>query len=76
MKQITSVAEMIAEMGGQTATARKLGIKQPQVHRWKKVGIVAPKYFLAVGEILRGKGLSVSPEMFGMRKITLEAEES
>lgn len=77
MREIKSVGELIAEMGGQTALARRLGIKQPQVWRWKNEGLVGPKYFLAINQLLRGKGLSVSPDVFRMRKIKgLEAEQS
>lgn len=51
MKQKTAIERAIEVAGGVGALARAVGVKQPSVSRWKKVGVVGVDFVLDVAEV-------------------------
>lgn len=51
MKKKTAVARAIDIAGGVCALARAVGVKQPSVSRWKKVGVVGVEHVPDVAAI-------------------------
>ncbi|WP_324028831.1 Rha family transcriptional regulator [Pantoea sp. JZ2] len=50
MKNKTAIETAIEAAGGVNALARAVGVKQPSVSRWKKVGVVGVDYVLDVAD--------------------------
>lgn len=50
MKSKTAIEKAIEAAGGVNALARAVGVKQPSVSRWKKVGVVGVDYVLDVAD--------------------------
>jgi len=50
MKNKTAIEKAIEAAGGVNALARAVGVKQPSVSRWKKVGVVGVDYVLDVAD--------------------------
>lgn len=50
MKNKPAIEKAIEAAGGVNALARAVGVKQPSVSRWKKVGVVGVDYVLDVAD--------------------------
>lgn len=74
--EVKTAAEVIDKLGGPAEISKRLrGASPKSISAWKKRGI-PPYWFDAFQELMNDKGISVSPAVFGMRKIRGETEKS
>lgn len=66
MADIKTIDDLIDALGGDSVLADALGISQPAVAMWKQRGNIAASWHLRLLVMLKRKGLSVSPEVFGL----------
>jgi len=64
--QINTIDELIDALGGDTEVALWLGISQPAVAMWKSRGQIGAGWHLRLLAEVRRRGLTVSPEVFGL----------
>lgn len=62
MKQKTAIERAIEAAGGVGALARAVGVKQPSVSRWKKVGVVGVDFVLDVAEVTGVPAYELRPD--------------
>lgn len=68
-EEVNSAEEIIDRLGGPTAVARAIGNVSPKaVSMWKSRGL--PSWsFLAVRKLLKERGMSAHPSLWGVREI-------
>jgi DNA-binding transcriptional regulator YdaS (Cro superfamily) len=69
MRKLESVEEVIASLGGGTATATLLGQSPQTVSNWKKRGVIPPDYFVAINTALEQTGRIAVPSVFAMKAV-------
>lgn len=62
MKSKSPIEKAIEIAGGVNALARAVGVKQPSVSRWKKVGVVGVDYVLDVSELTGVPAYELRPD--------------
>lgn len=62
MKTKSAIEKAIDIAGGVNALARAVGVKQPSVSRWKKVGVVGVDYVLDVSEFTGVPAYELRPD--------------
>lgn len=62
MKRKSPIEKAIEIAGGVNALARAVGVKQPSVSRWKKVGVVGVDYVLDVSELTGVPAYELRPD--------------
>lgn len=63
---INSIPELVEEFGGDTKLAERLGITQGAVSNWKARNCIAHGWHMRLFADIRGRGKTVSPDVFGM----------
>jgi hypothetical protein len=68
MKELNSVDEVIAELGGPTAAARisALGVSAQAVSNWRMRKRLPAEKYLVVSSELRQRGFSAPASLFGI----------
>lgn len=63
----TAIEKAVLLLGGQTETARRLGIKQQLVGYWIKSGRCSPKFAVGIENLTSGKvtRYDLRPDVFG-----------
>ncbi len=62
MKTKSAIERAIDIAGGVNALARAVGVKQPSVSRWKKVGVVGVDYVLDVSVLTGVPAFELRPD--------------
>lgn len=62
MKTKSAIERAIDIAGGVNALARAVGVKQPSVSRWKKVGVVGVDYVLDVSDLTGVPAFELRPD--------------
>jgi hypothetical protein len=63
---LKTAEDVIAALGGATATARLTGRKPQHVWNWKNTGRLPADTFLIVSEELKSSGKSAPPALWGI----------
>ncbi|VVC76029.1 hypothetical protein AQUSIP_13300 [Aquicella siphonis] len=58
------IEEAIEIVGGQTALAKKIGVKQPTVFKWLKKGVIPPRKVLIVEKITGISRFKLNPDIY------------
>lgn len=66
MKKIATIAELIAELGGDTEVADWLGISQSAVAHWKLRNQIGAGWHLRILAEAADRDLEVDPSVFGL----------
>lgn len=67
--EITSIDELVATLGGDTAVAEWLGISQPAVANWKARGTIGSGWHLRLLAEVRRRGITIDPRVFGLTEL-------
>lgn len=68
MKHLATTHEVIAELGGQTKAAQKLGHNASTVQWWVVKGCFPARSYLALSTKLRSLGIEVPIELFNFER--------
>lgn len=72
MYDITSIDELIAELGGPSELGELLGVTQEAVSNWAARGSIPGGWHMQLAGMVLRKGLSVSPKVFNLTEKDVE----
>lgn len=61
---LTSVDDVIKELGGTAATAELAGVSQPAVSNWRSRRVIPAEYFVTFRDALAAKGKEFPESLF------------
>ncbi len=67
---LNDIDEVIRMLGGQTKLAGRLGIKQPNVFKWKKRNKIPSTQIIPVALALSSRGYALSTDLLNIRGVS------